>query len=151
MTARVATRDLASEIAAWLAGHTAATAGEVARGVGARTIDVRDTLHHDRRFTGPHTTAARPGRRIYQLAAPVPAQAAGTAGTATSAATQCQRLLAVLSDGRPHRSLDLYRMGLGVVHSRVADLRARGHQVACWLEVTGHGDRVYLYRLEQPR
>lgn len=139
-------RDLASEIAVFLADRGEATAAEVAAGVRARRSDVLDALSRDGRFHGPYTGSGR--RRLYQLAA-APYTGPGTAGNGASPASQCQRLFAVLSDGRAHRSLDLYRMGLGVVHSRVADLRARGHEIACWLEVTGRGDRVYLYRLEK--
>lgn len=139
------TRDLASEIAVFLADRGEAPAAVIARGVRARRADVLHALHGSRFHVRPGPR----GQFLYQLSG-LAARAAGPAGNGIPVATQCQRLLAVLSDGRPHRSLDLYRMGLGVIHSRIADLRARGHEIACWLEVTGRGDRVYLYRLGGP-
>lgn len=55
--------------------------------------------------------------------------------------THKQRVLELLSDGRPHSYQELY--GLHVIaHSRVADLRADGHDIVCWRD----GD-LYLYRL----
>lgn len=56
--------------------------------------------------------------------------------------TQCDRVLALLSDGKPHAHLELYRLGC-VAHSRVAELRRRGHDIRCWRD----GDD-YLYKLE---
>lgn len=44
--------------------------------------------------------------------------------------TDCDRLLAVLQDGRPHSHSELYGLGM-IVHSRVADLRAKGHNITC--------------------
>jgi hypothetical protein len=47
--------------------------------------------------------------------------------------THCDQLLQVLSDGRPHDHRQLYALGM-VVHSRVADLRSKGHDIVCWRE-----------------
>ncbi len=55
--------------------------------------------------------------------------------------THKQRVLHLLSDGRPHSHLEGYQLGV-MLHSRVADLRADGHEIACWR----YGD-LYLYRL----
>lgn len=44
--------------------------------------------------------------------------------------TDCDRLLAVLQDGKLHSHSELYGLGM-IVHSRVADLRARGHNIIC--------------------
>ena len=55
--------------------------------------------------------------------------------------THNERVLALLSDGEPHTHHELY--GLHVVaHSRVSDLRKRGHQIEQWRD----GD-LYVYRL----
>lgn len=55
--------------------------------------------------------------------------------------THNERVLALLSDGKPHSHRELY--GLYVMaHSRVADLRKQGHDIRCWRE----GD-LYFYRL----
>lgn len=55
--------------------------------------------------------------------------------------THCERLLAVLSDGREHDHHELYGLGM-IVHSRVADLRKRGHVI----EHRRDGD-LSVYRL----
>lgn len=54
--------------------------------------------------------------------------------------TQCDRVLAILADGKEHSHHDFY--GFCVLHSRISELRARGHQI----EVRRDGD-TYLYRL----
>ena len=55
--------------------------------------------------------------------------------------THNDRVLALLSDGRPHSHHELY--GLHVIaHSRVSDLRKRGHVIESWREGSD-----YLYQL----
>lgn len=56
--------------------------------------------------------------------------------------TDCDRLLAALSDGREHEARELYRLGM-IVHSRAADLRRKGHRIVC-RKAAGE----YFYRLE---
>lgn len=51
------------------------------------------------------------------------------------------RVLELLSDGRKHTHLEIYRLGV-IAHSRVADLRAKGYQITC--ERAGDD---YLYQL----
>ncbi len=63
--------------------------------------------------------------------------------------SHCDRLLAVLSDGRPHTHRELYRSLDVMVHSRAADLRKRGHVIACWTATEG-GERVSVYQLVPP-
>lgn len=55
--------------------------------------------------------------------------------------TDKARLLALLSDGKPHSHKEAYRLGL-MAHSRAADLRADGHDIRVWRE-----GGVYLYQL----
>lgn len=62
--------------------------------------------------------------------------------------THCDRLLAVLSDGRPRTHRELYRLGM-VVHSRISELRKRGHEIAQWRATEG-GEPVYVYQLLPP-
>jgi hypothetical protein len=58
----------------------------------------------------------------------------------------CDRILALLADGREHGHLELYRLGT-VAHSRVSDLRRRGYVIS----MRRHGDD-YLYQLvSRPR
>lgn len=59
----------------------------------------------------------------------------------TGRITHNQRVLDLLADGEPHSHLELYALHV-VAHSRVAELRARGHRIDCWLE-----DGLHWYRL----
>lgn len=55
--------------------------------------------------------------------------------------THCQRILALLGDGRWHDHHEIY--GLSCVgHSRIAELRRRGHRIVMRRE-----GALYLYRL----
>lgn len=55
--------------------------------------------------------------------------------------THNERVLQLLSDGKPHTHTELY--GLHVIaHSRISDLRKKGHKIISWRE----GDQ-YLYEL----
>lgn len=55
--------------------------------------------------------------------------------------THNEKVLALLSDGKPHSHHEIY--GLFVIgHSRIADLRKRGHVIESWRD----GDD-YLYQL----
>lgn len=60
-----------------------------------------------------------------------------------TSATHNARVLALLSDGKPHSHIELYDLHV-IAHSRVSDLRAKGHAIESWRE----GD-LYLYRLEE--
>jgi hypothetical protein len=61
------------------------------------------------------------------------------------ALTHCARLLEVLSDRQPHDHHELYSLGM-IVHSRIADLRKRGYEIAQW-SVRENGHTLYLYQL----
>lgn len=54
--------------------------------------------------------------------------------------THCDRILEILSDGKPHGHHEFY--GFCVLHSRIAELRKRGHVIECWRE-----GESYLYQL----
>ena len=58
--------------------------------------------------------------------------------------THCERVLQLLSDHRPHSHHELYALHV-IAHSRISDLRKRGHVIEQWRE----GDD-YLYRLVRP-
>lgn len=55
--------------------------------------------------------------------------------------THCERILELLADGEPHSYLEGYRLGV-MLHSRVSDLRKRGHVIECWRD-----GEDYLYQL----
>lgn len=55
--------------------------------------------------------------------------------------THNEKVLALLADGKPHVHHELYALNV-IAHSRVAELRKRGHEIAQWR----HGDD-YIYQL----
>jgi hypothetical protein len=61
--------------------------------------------------------------------------------------THCERVLELLADGREHNHHELYALNV-VAHSRVAELRSRGHVITCETQVdhVTH-ERVSVYRL----
>ncbi len=61
--------------------------------------------------------------------------------------SQADRILAALRRG-PCTADVLYRNGGGVVHSRVATLRSRGHIITCERLPGRQGPESFLYRLE---
>lgn len=52
------------------------------------------------------------------------------------------RVLALLSDGRPHSHLEIYDLRV-VGHSRIANLREQGHNIRC-----ERRDGLYWYVLD---
>lgn len=129
-------RDVAAEVAVYLAEHGQATALECARAIRARTIDVLHALRTDARLSGPYQ--GRDGRNYYRAAHDA-VEARGTRSRGIR--THCDRVLDLLADGRWHSHLELYQLGT-IAHSRISDLRRRGHRVDCRRD----GD-LYLYRL----
>ncbi len=57
--------------------------------------------------------------------------------------THCEKVLALLSDGKPHSHHELYALHV-IAHSRISDLRSQGHTIDQWHE----GD-LYLYQLRR--
>lgn len=58
-------------------------------------------------------------------------------------ASQCDRVLAVLKDGRPHTMEEIHQFaGFMRLNSRVSDLRKRGHTITC-----DKAGGVYTYQL----
>lgn len=47
--------------------------------------------------------------------------------------THNERVLQLLSDGKPHSHHELYALHV-IGHSRISDLRKRGHEITCWRE-----------------
>jgi hypothetical protein len=59
--------------------------------------------------------------------------------------THNQRVLSLLSDGKPHSHSEIYALHV-VGHSRIADLRRQGYNIRQWTD-TKDGHRLYLYQL----
>ena len=55
--------------------------------------------------------------------------------------THCERVLALLADGQPHSHHEGYALNV-ILHSRVSELRKRGHRIDMWRD----GD-LYMYQL----
>ena len=63
-----------------------------------------------------------------------------------------QRVLGVLRDGREHTTRDIVvDAHVCAVNSCIAELRANGFDIACRHGVDGRGERVWAYRLVEPR
>jgi hypothetical protein len=63
--------------------------------------------------------------------------------------SHCDRLLDALADGQPKSHLELYGLGI-MVHSRIADLRARGYTFSVYSKLEGpigRKERLYYYKL----
>jgi hypothetical protein len=136
------TRDLPAEIRAFLQATEEATALQIARGVEARMDDVLTVIHQDARISPP-----RKGERgrLYYRAVRVPRRSQRPTGTFPTPGSHCAKLLAALSDGKPHDHRELYGLGI-MVHSRIADLRAHGYEVAQW-SARENGERLYCYQI----
>ena len=129
-------RFLLDEIRSWLAEHGPQTAAEIAAGIRARRDDVDDWLRTSAFLPVPGPVGSNPRAQHWEASQAVPQRRAGTP-------THKQRVLMLLSDGRPHRSSEGYRLGV-MLHSRVADLRRDGHVIEC------HRDGPdYVYQLKQ--
>src|SRR3990167_6883886 len=59
--------------------------------------------------------------------------------------THCEKVLALLADKEWHLAAELYRLGC-IAHSRIAELRSRGHVIECE-RCDGEGAAAYRYRL----
>lgn len=70
--------------------------------------------------------------------------------------TDCEFLLAILQDGRPHTQHELLRLsfesrGCGLtIHSRIADLRKKGHDIRCEHVPGENRGRAWAYTLREP-
>ena len=129
-------RFLLDEIRSWLAEHGPQTAAEIAAGIRARRDDVDDWMRTSAFLPVPGPVGSNPRAQHWEASQAVPQRRAGTP-------THKQRVLMLLSDGRPHRSSEGYRLGV-MLHSRVADLRRDGHVIEC------HRDGPdYVYQLKQ--
>ena len=130
---------LEDRVAAYVADHPNETAFTIARAVRGRDKTVAEIL------SGPLFARSRLNRWAsdkavgYSLAVSGPGQR--REGRKRRSGTHKQRVLDLLSDGRPHSHMEGYRLGV-MLHSRVADLRRDGYRIECWRD----GDD-YLYRL----
>lgn len=145
------TRDLAPEITAFLVDNEEASAREIAIGIQARVAHVLTALRA-KTFSGPWLRGSAPhARKVYKLAAPA-ATATGTAGNGKNTGSQTSRILALLSDRRPHRVPEIHRVvGTCRLNSRIAELRPRlkpdGLTIVCRHIEGLSGPEAYEYTL----
>jgi hypothetical protein len=128
---------LADEIARYLSGTGRPQIAErIARSIGARTYNVRYALNNDPRFVLCPAERQRPSIKRYTVQDPSRAGDGRGRGVTHNA-----KVLALLSDGRPHSHLEIYDLRV-VAHSRVSALRKLGHTIECSREGS-----LYWYRL----
>jgi hypothetical protein len=131
------TPTLADEIARYLAGTGRPQIAErIARSIGARTYNVRYALNNDPRFVLCPAERQRPTTKRYAVQDPRRAGDGRGRGP-----TGNQKVLALLSDGRPHSHLELRDLQV-VGHSRISSLRKLGHKIECSREGS-----LYWYQL----
>jgi hypothetical protein len=124
---------LADRIHLELVGRPGLRVTEIARRLQIADKKVRDVLASDGRFVSRPRNA---GRGLGWFVAATLADGRGRARR-----THDDRVLELLSDGRPHSHLEIYRLGV-VGHSRISSLRSKGFLIESWRE----GD-LYLYQL----
>lgn len=112
-------RDLRSEIHAFLEAGNPATASEIALGVRARRADVVNALAGFPRVPAPVGVNHRSA--YYAVSQAVPHSEGGTP-------SQNARILQALRDGKPHTTAEIHTAaGFSRLNSRIAELRARGY------------------------
>lgn len=131
-------RDLRTEVQEFLLQNGPATSSTVALGIRAGLASVIDTLAGFP--SAPRPAGANPRAKFYQAKSSEPF--AEPDAHTPKRGTHKQRVLELLSDGKPHTHHELYRLGV-IAHSRVADLRRDGHHIDCWRD----GDDS-LYQLQ---
>jgi len=133
---------LADRVLQYLAAHPGSSCEDVARGVHARTVRVREELRNRARYS--ETRSYENGRKcvLYSVA---PGYGWDGLGRAEKQPSQCARILALLDDGCWHTHHELYAIGC-VAHSRIAELRRRGYEFDKRRITTG-GEQIWEYRL----
>lgn len=136
------------ELAAKVAGFLVEFPGEhgvddIAKGIRTRRVLVAEALAADPRFVSRETPGRRGGKREVWRLALVAAASLGQASSGrplTKRGSQCARLLSILDDGQWHSSSELNRRVKCVLHSRIDELRERGHRTGLFtLEHRGQG------------
>lgn len=133
-------RDLAAEIVAVLSTgeHTMLA---IARQVRARNQDVIDHVRVLEAAGRVYQAEGPDGRHVYGLAS-------APTGRSGNSISQADRVLAILADGEPHMHHEFY--GWCVLHSRISDLRKRGHVIHAWHENHVNGRRYWYQLLASP-
>jgi hypothetical protein len=137
---------LADRIAEWLRILDApASCEQIARGLRTRTFEVRQALHSDPRFLASERAVGAATTLRYTLS-PSERRDGPDGAAKAKRPSQCDRVLALLSNRRWHNAMELYRLGC-VAHSRVADLRKRGYVIESRRLGLPGPDAIYEYRL----
>lgn len=132
-------RDLAAEIRTFLSSSGPSTATEIGLGVRARRQAVQAVLAQDGFERVERPDGANPRGEFFNLSRPGLRSESST----NARASQSARVLALLSDGKPHSHHEIYAIGC-VAHSRIDELRKRGHRISPARRV---GD-LYVYQLD---
>jgi len=127
----VTIRDLPAEIATWLDERGPSTVGDIASGIRARYVDVREALLAGAFVAAPRPWRANPNATYWARATvaspPFPSTPGGPGGR-----SQCARILGVLADGKEHEMREIHaRAGFSRLNSRVSELRDKHFDIRC--------------------
>lgn len=113
------TASLVDRVTAFVAANPGLTLEEIARGVVARTADVRDVLSATSFSASVRDENVARSPQVYRIA-PEGADDLGR----RARASQCQLIAHVLRDGNPHTTAEIHRRcGYSRLNSRIAELR----------------------------
>lgn len=134
---------LAERVSEFVAAHPGLLLEEIARGVQARTADVRDVLLGEGFSSSLRLAYPSDRARVYSTAA----NTTDGPGRAKKP-SQCDRVSSVLRDGGWHTAAEIHhRCGFMRLNSRVAELRRRGLVIVCeHVKGAGTGPSAYRYR-----
>lgn len=139
------TAGLVQRVTAFVAANPGLTLDEIARGVVARTADVRDVL------SGPSFSASVRDENVARSPQVYRIAPDGTDDLGRRArASQCDLIANVLRDGRWHTTAEIHRRcGFSRLNSRIADLRRRRSMVIECRHIDGQnsGPNAFEYRL----
>lgn len=138
---------LRERVLGYVEDHPRSLLVEIARGVRARTADVRDVLLSEPDvFSGAQRLAYESDRALVYTLAPNARDGRGR----VRKPSQCDLILSVLRDGQWHTAAEIHdRCGYSRLNSRISELRDRGHNIPpCeHIDGAGTGPEAYRYRL----
>lgn len=135
---------LEERVTEFVRGNPGLTVDDIARGVQARTADVRDVLLGDGFSSTLRLAYPSDRARVYDLA-----ETRQDGPGRPRKPSQCDRILRVLRDGNWHSAAEIHqRCGYSRLNSRISELRRRGHNILPSRRVEGaSGPEAYEYRL----
>lgn len=135
---------LQERVTEYVRANPGLTVDDIARGVQARTADVRDVLLGDGFSSTLRAAYPSDRARVYDIA-----ESRRDGPGRPRKPSQCDLILRVLRDGAWHSAAEIHqRCGYSRLNSRIAELRRRGHNIPPARRVEGaSGPEAYEYRL----